>query len=160
MARASTIVSVAAVPAILALGGLWWLTFGERVHTDIRHGAQEDRAALAVKAERRPQNKIKVFVSDAQTSQFQIDTIDQDGGNITFYVRNVSHKCIPFVEAHYQSQAPDGTIVASDHEYQSDYSAGLRPHQRYEFTFTDVPEDDRVKQIEVWVSGNLDSPCD
>lgn len=157
--KAISILIVSAVPAVLGLGGLYWLTFGERLHVDVHHSHQEDRAALAVKAEPLPVAKIDVRISARQSASFKIDQVDQDGSSLTLYARNVSHRCISYVEAHYLVLAPDDTVIANDATYQTDETSGLQPNQRYEFKFTAVPVDDRIKRIEVWVSGEPSLEC-
>lgn len=155
--RASSILMLAAVPATLALGASYWLLFAENTHTFSRQLNRESRDALAVHASPEPKAKIKIV---ARSSYLRVEDADQYGSRLVAYIRNTGHTCVPYVMFHFKMLAPDGTVIASNSEYQDDTSGGLSPGQRIQMSFDDVSEDNRAVSIEVWASGAPELSCE
>lgn len=149
--KVSSIVGLAIVPVALALGALYWLFFVEDTHDFGRRLDREKRDAFAVHAV--PAPKAKIIITMRPSLTLIVEGADQDGSRLVAYVRNVSHRCIPFVKLHFKETAPDGTVVAADEKYQDGVEGGISPGQRAEIIFDNVPEDNRAASIEVWASG-------
>lgn len=155
--KAVSIAVLCTIPAVLGLGGLYWLTFAKDAHSFSRQLGRERRDAFAVHAVPLPERTIKII--GRTTAGLKIESADQDGSRLVAYVRNTGHLCIPYVQLHFKEIAPDGTVIASSSNFQDDVTAGLDAGERIELVADGVPEDNRAVTIQVWATGSPELPC-
>lgn len=106
-----------AIPAVLALAAIMWLTFGQGMHYFRRALSQEKRHAEVVGASPLPKVALEIELANARDSAIRINKAEIDGDDLWIYVENSGHSKVDFVEYEWRLSAPDGTIVKSDRHF-------------------------------------------
>lgn len=135
-----------AIPAVLALAAIWWLAFGEGLHSFNRQVSQEDRAAQAVGAAPLPKAAINVVIKNKHADCHVIDKAVLDGGDLWIYWHNACSEPVKDSTIAWSSIAPDGTMIKSGWDYtHQDLDGG----QKAEYHFSEVDADPRTVTLEV-----------
>lgn len=142
-----------AIPAVLALGALWWLAFGEGLHYFRRELSQEKRHAEAVGAGVLPKNPIEIKIIENRVASVRVDRAEIDGGDLWVYYKNFGQSRKEYIRYQWRLIAPDGTIVQSQEGYPSIYSKtsspdSLMPGQRAEMRLK-ITADPRAVILEI-----------
>lgn len=145
-----------AIPAVLALAGIWWLAFGEGVHYFRRALSQEKRHAEIVGAAVLPKAPIKITLSDRRDAAVKIDRAEIDGGDLWIYYRNLGQSRVTYIQFTWRLIAPDGTVIKADDGYieiSSNNSApgSLEPGERGEARLK-IESDPRAVTLDVRMS--------
>ena len=137
----------AAIPAILAIAGLLWLSFYLGIHQARRESAQEARASTAVGASPLPQGKINVVIANKPDSCRIVDRATLDGGDLWVYWHKTctDNYGIEADSIAWQGLSPDGTVVNGG----SDHTVELSPGQKGEFHTDQVETDPRIASVRV-----------
>lgn len=140
--KSKALVWLSAIPAVLGIGALVWLTGFRNLHDFNHQTSQEKRASVAVQALPLPKEPLKIEIYNSKRLCHQIESAEFDGDELVMYIRNVCGNSIramteaAYVETHWQALAPDGTVIATgwnNHLYENDLAAGQRTEirQRY-----------------------------
>lgn len=143
-----------AIPAVLGLAALYWLSFGEGLHYFNRSLSQENRAAEWVGAKIKPRAPMKIEIQNMPDSQVIIDHASFDGGDLWIYY--YSEHGARYIQFNWKEIAPDGTIVAASDGYPSVYGEGKSPDdlaagERAELHLK-IDSDPRAVSIKLWMS--------
>jgi len=142
-----------AIPAVLALAAIWWLSFGQGLHYFRRALSQEKRHAEIVGAAVLPKAAMKIKIVDARDAAVRIDRAEIDGGDLWVYYKNVGHSRASDIGLTWRLIAPDGTVVKAHSGYVMIYSENnapdsLEPGERGEAHY-DIPSDPRAVTLEL-----------
>lgn len=139
MGKAVSIVLVSAVPAILGIGALYWLTFGERAHDFKKTLSQEDRRAVLVHAVPLPRAQLKIALDDSG-GPVQMARVEFDGTDGVVYAVNNGRVRQCYLEAHTSLLSPDGTIIKGSEIYAPGAEGGLLKGDKVEIPFHIEPD--------------------
>jgi|SRR5579872_302977 len=140
----NTVLKIAVLPAILAIGALYWLFFVEDSHKYGRELSQEGRRAEAVGAKPLPKSEIKITIKRNSRTCLVVDLAQVDGDQVYVIVRNTCPGFMRYAELHWKSKSPDGTVIA--HDYTNQFGSGLESGERCEVRARMV-QDPRVSEV-------------
>lgn len=156
--KPTSVLILAAVPAVLGIGAIYWLTFGEGLHSFDRQMATESRAdqqikrrAEIVKAVPLPAAPLKIILSQKANATIRITRAEVDNGSGTIYWEHFGHLHECYLELHIKALAPDGTTISGDEKYTDDPDGGTDRGDKGELSFT-YPADDRTAVVKLSLS--------
>lgn len=139
---------LALIPWALGIGAAVWLGVWITGH-DFRHQlSQEDRAAVYTGAEQRPKSKVVITIIPRDCTE--VTRADIDGSALLIYARNDCHKRLDYMEWHWQSVSPNGTVL-KDGYTNGDCPKAVEPGDVAE-CHMNIDADDRAEVLRVWTT--------
>lgn len=141
------------IPLALGLGAAVWLGTYIEAHRFGRALSQEDRAATAVGAGRRPAAKLVIDITSAQTYCAGATRADADGEMLRVYATNDCLKPLTGMSWHYDELSPDGTTLHSRHLTDAcpfPRFIGDKAECVFGDKYTGLSQDARVATVRVW----------
>lgn len=117
--KASSWLGYSLIPAALAIGALYWLSFGQGLHYFQRELAQEKRRAEIVNATPLPTAPLEIRLDERRDASLVIERAEIDGSALWVYLKNIGQQKKRFIQIHWKLIAPDGTVVKAGANYAS-----------------------------------------
>jgi len=146
--------SLFAIPAVLGLAAIYWLTFVRGAHRFGKEVSQENRRNVYVGAKVLPKEPIKLEPKNIESEPLQIDTIDLDGDYALVRFHNSGHRPIHYAQVLYKGYAPDGTVVAHDSNYVISGDETIDPGEKMEWRSKYFKDDPRVVRVVFTMTGS------
>lgn len=152
MNRAAATVLYATIPAILGLGALYWLTFGQGLHAfdrlrtqEKRQDARSQRLAEYVAAPVPQTVPLKIIIGKGP---LRVDRAEVDEQHLTVYYSNHTgqHQCYGMID--WKLKSPDETIIKSGGGYVENTEAGIDSGEHAEYQ-TDFASDERAVSLTI-----------
>ncbi len=145
-----SILAYFAIPVVLGLAAIYWLSVGEGIHYFHRELSQEARHNIVVGTKILPKDPIDIQFSGRPDDAIKITRAEIDGGDVWVWYQNVGQSRAIFIQFHWSLISPDGTVIKQHESYASVYDGAqeLDPGEKGEVHFP-IVSDPRAKTLKL-----------
>lgn len=138
-----------AIPAVLGIAALMWLSAYIGVMKYKHELSQQERAAIYVGVKDPPKEKLKINVERRDCTE--IVGVDVNGKDLLLYAKNGCHKRLDYLTWNWELTSPDGTTIDSGYTNLCPHpKPGLKAECRMK-----ISDDERGVSLTVWTKGTI-----